>query len=72
MDKDKIEDPKVLKRSPDLLNDVKTGLRQLRLLMTHILCYHIWELWPFWLSDQNNLMHSPSNSLVISETKMFR
>ena len=52
MDKDEIEDLKVLKRSPDLLNNVKIGLRQLRLLMKHILCYHISGLWPFWSSDQ--------------------
>ena len=29
----------VLKRSPDLLNNVKTGLDQLRLIMKHISFY---------------------------------
>ena len=47
----KLEDLNVLKRSPDLLNNVKIRLAQLRLFMKHILFYHIWGLWPFWSSD---------------------
>ena len=39
----------VLKRSPDLLNNVKIGQDQLRLIMKHILFYR--ELQPFWSSD---------------------
>ena len=35
----RLEDPKVLKRSPDLLNNVKIGQGQLRLnIQKHILC----------------------------------
>ena len=63
----KLEDLKVLRRSPDLLNYVKIGQGQLQL----ILFYHIWRLQPFWSSDLNNLMNNPSNP-VISEKKMFR
>ena len=33
----KLEDMTVLKRSPDLLNNVKIGQDQLRLIMKHIL-----------------------------------
>ena len=35
----KLEDLTVLKRSPDLLNDVKIGQDQLQLIMKHILLY---------------------------------
>ena len=48
---DKLEDLKVLKRSPDLLNNIKIGFGQLQLIMKYILFYHIWGLWPFWSSD---------------------
>ena len=64
----KLEDLKVLRRSPDLLNNAKIGQGQLQL----ILFYHIWRLQPFWSSDLNNLMNNPSNSPLISEKKMFK
>ena len=64
----KLEDLKVLRRSPDLLNNAKIVQGQLQL----ILFYHIWRLQPFWSSDLNNLMNNPSNSPVISAKKMFR
>ena len=68
-----LEDLKVLRRSPDLLNDVKIGQGQLQLIMEQILFYHIWGLQTFWSSDLNNhLMNNPSNSPVISEKQMFR
>ena len=67
-----LEDLKVLRCSPDLLNNVKIGQGQLQLLMEQILFYHSWGLQPFWSSELNNLMNYPSNSLVISEKKMFR
>ena len=69
---DKLEDLKVLRRSPDLLNNVKIGQGQLQLIMEQILFYHIWGLQPFWSSDLNNLINNPSKSPVISEKKMFR
>ena len=47
----KLDAMKVLKRSPDILNNVKIGQGQLRLIMKHILFYHIWGLRPFWSSD---------------------
>ena len=68
----KLEDLKVLRRSPDHLNNVKIVQGQLQLIMEQILFYHIWGLQPFWSSDLNNLMNNPSNSPVISEKKMFR
>ena len=37
----KLEDLKVLRRSPDLLNNVKIGQGQLHLIMEQILFYHI-------------------------------
>ena len=37
----KLEDLKVLRRSPDLLNNVKIGQGQLQLIMKQILFYHI-------------------------------
>ena len=64
----KLEDLKVLRRSPDLLNNVKIGQGQLQLLMEQILLLP----YTFWSSDLNNLMNNPSNSPVISEKKMFR
>ena len=68
----KLEDLKVLKRSPDLLNNVKIGQGQLQLIMEQILFYHIWGLQTFWSSDLYSLMNNPSNSPVISEKQMFR
>ena len=60
----------VLKRSPDLLNNVKIGQDQLPLIMKHILfyggCSHFGQV------TYNNLMNSPSNSPAISEEKMFK
>ena len=38
----KLEDLKVLRRSPDLLNNVKIGQGQPQLIMEQILFYHIW------------------------------
>ena len=70
--KRKLEDLKVLRRSPDLLNNVKIGQGQLQLIMKQILFYRILGLQPFWSSDLNNPMNTPSNSPVISEEKMFR
>ena len=64
----KLEDLKVLRRSPDLLNNVKIGQGQLQLLMEQILFLP----YTFWSSDLNNLMNNPSNSPVISQKKMFR
>ena len=43
----KLEDLKVLRRSPDLFNYVKIGQGQLQLIIKHILFYHIWGLRPF-------------------------
>ena len=65
---EKLEDLKVLRRSPDLLNNVKIGQGQLQLIMEQILFLP----YTFWSSDLNNLMNNPSNSPVISEKKMFR
>ena len=64
----RLEDLKVLRRSPDLLNNVKIGQGQLQLLMEQILFLP----YTFWSSDLNNRMNNPSNSPVISEKKMFR
>ena len=58
----KLEDLKVLRRSPDLLNNVKIGQGKLQLIMEQILFYHIWRLQTLWASDLNNLMNNPSNS----------
>ena len=44
------QDLKVLKHSPDL-NNVKIGQGDLRLIIRHILVYHIWAWWPFSSSD---------------------
>ena len=70
--KKKLEDLKVLRRSPDLLNNVKIGQGQLQLIIKHILFYHIWGLKPFWSSDIKQSNEYPSNNLVISEKKVFR
>ena len=70
--KPKLEDLKVLRRSPDLLYNVKIGQGKLQLITKQILFYHILGLQPFWSSDLNNAMNTPSNSPVISEEKMFR
>ena len=58
----KLEDLKVLRRSPDLLNNVKISQGHLQLIMKQIVFYDIWGLQPFWPSDLNNLMNNPSNS----------
>ena len=39
--------------------------------MKQIFFYHIFGLQPFWSSDLNNPMNTPSNSPVVSEEKMF-
>ena len=65
-----LEDLTVLKRSSELLNNVKIGQDQLQLIMKHILfyggCGHFGQV------TLNNLMNTPSNSSVISKEKMFR
>ena len=63
-----LEGLKVLRRSPDLLNNVKLGQGQLQLIMEQIL----YLPYTFCSSNLNNLMNNPSNSPVISEKKMFR
>ena len=68
----KLEDLKVLRRSPDLLSNVKIGQGQLQLIMDQILFNHIWGLQTFWSSDLTNLMNNPSNRPVISEKRMLR
>ena len=67
-----LEDLMVPRRSPDLLNNVKIGQGQLQLIMKQILFYYKLGLQPYWSSDLNNPMNTPSNSPVISEEKMFR
>ena len=59
----------VLKRSPDLLNNVKIGQDQLQLIMKHIFFYG--SCGHFGQVTSNNLMNTPSYSPVISEEKMF-
>ena len=56
----RLEDLKVLRHSPDLLNNVKVGQGQLQLIMKHILFYQ-----PFSSSDLSNLMNNPSVISVI-------
>ena len=51
----KLEDLTILKRSPDLLNNVKIGQDQLQLIMKHILLYVVVAIWS---SDLNNLMNT--------------
>ena len=58
----KLEDLKVLRRSPDLLNNVKIGQSQPQLIMEQILFYHIWGLQPFWSSDLNQGSHRNSKT----------
>ena len=65
----KLEDLKVLRRSPDLLYNVKISQGQLQLIIQQISFNHRWGLHPFWSSDLNNLMNNPSNSPVISVKK---
>ena len=67
----KLEDLRVPRRSPDLFNNVKISQGQLQLIIKHFLFYHIWGLQPFWSSDLNKLMNTPSNRSVISEKPMF-
>ena len=66
----KLEDLKVLRRSPDLFNNVKISQGQLKLIIKHILFYHIWGLQPFWSSDlkQSNeySIKQPSDFLEIN------
>ena len=64
-----LEDLKILKRSPDLLNNVKIDQGQLQLIMKHILFYHIWGLLPFWSSDLKHSKNTPSNSPVYLRKK---
>ena len=59
----------VLKRSHDLLNNVKKGQDQLRFYETYFV---LWGLQPFWSSDLTQSNEYSSNSPVISEEKMFR
>ena len=47
----RLEDLKVLRRSPDLFNYVEIGQGHLQLIIKHILFYHICGLQPFWSSD---------------------
>ena len=68
----KLEDLKVLRRSPDLLNNVVIGQGKLQLIMEQILFNHKWGGGGGGASDLNNLMNNPSNSPVISEKQMFR
>ena len=70
-EENKLEDLKVLRRSPDLFNYVKIGQGQQQLIIKHILFYHIWELQPFWSSDLKQSNEYPWNSPVISEKQMF-
>ena len=67
----KLEDLKVLRRSPDLLNNVKIGQGKLQLIMEQFFLPYM-GLQPFWSSDLNNLVNNQLNSPVISEKKMFR
>ena len=53
-------------RSPDLFNYVKIGQGQLRLIVKHILFYHIWGLQPFWSHDLKQ-----SNEYAIKQPSDF-
>ena len=64
--KKKLEDLKVLRRSPDHFNKVKIGQGQLQLIIKHILFYHIWGLKPFWSSDLKQ-----SNEYSIKQPSVF-
>ena len=64
-----------MRRSPELINNVKIGQVQLQLIMEQILFTimgFVWGLQPFWSSDLNNLMNNQPNNPVISEKKMLR
>ena len=67
-----LKDLRVLRRSPDLFNNVKIGPGQLLLILKHMLFYHIWVLQPFTSSDLKQSNEYSSNSPVISEKPMFR
>ena len=67
-----LADLKVLRRSPDLFNNVNIGQGKLQLIMKHILLNHILGLQPFWSSDLNNLINNLSNSPLISVKKTLR
>ena len=58
-----LEDLTALKRSPDLLDNVKIGQDQLRLIMKHFV---LLGLRPFWLSDLKQ-----SNEYSIQQTSDF-
>ena len=60
----KLEDLKVLRRSPDLRNNIKIG--QVQLIMKQILFYHILGLQAFWSSDLNK-----SNEYSIKQPSDF-
>ena len=68
----KLEDLKVLGRSPDLFNYVEISQGQLQLIIKHILFYHIWGLQPFWSSDlkQSN-EYSIKQPSYIWETNVY-
>ena len=70
----KLEDLKVLRRSPDLFYNVRIGKGQQPLiLIKHILFYHIilWGLQLFWSSDLKQSNEYSINSPVISEKPML-
>ena len=66
----KLEDLKVLRNSPDLLNNVKIGQGQQQLIMEHFFFLYMGVV-AILVNDLNNLMNNPSNSPVISEKKML-
>ena len=47
----KLEDLKVLRRSPDLLNKVKIGQGFTAYNKTYFVLPYLWGLQPFWSSD---------------------
>ena len=61
MSTQRLDDLKVLRRSPDLFNNVKIGQGQLQPIIKHILFYHIWGLQPF----------KPSNEYSIKQPSDF-
>ena len=69
--KEKLEDLKVLRRSPDLLNNVKIGQGQLQFIMKQILFNYIWWLQPFWSSDLNNLINK-ANGLLFQRIRYLK
>ena len=54
----KLEDLQVLRRTPDLLNNVNIGQGQLQLIMEQI-------LQPFWSSDLNSLIKLTENAVIL-------